>query len=47
VDITAGGYRAAPALLVRRAVLASEQHVTALLRDVPVDPAEVADLIRR
>jgi hypothetical protein len=47
VDITAGGYRPAPTLLVRPAVLASEQHVTALLRDVPIDPAEVADLIRR
>jgi hypothetical protein len=46
VDSTAGCDRAAPTLLVRRAVPAGEQHVTLLLRDVPVDPPEVADLIR-
>jgi len=46
VDSTAGCYRATPTLLVRRAVLAGEQHVTALLRDVPVGTPEVADLIR-
>ena len=44
---TAGCYRAPPTLLVRRAVLVGEQHVAALLREVPVDPPEVADLIRR
>ena len=43
---TAGCSRAPPTLLVRRAVLAGEQHVTALLRDVPVGTPEVADLIR-
>jgi N-acetylglutamate synthase-like GNAT family acetyltransferase len=47
VDTTAGRSPAAPALLVRRAVLAAEPDVTALLRDVPIDPREVADLIRR
>ena len=46
MDSTAGCDRAAPTLLVRRAVPAGEQHVTLLLRDVPVDPPEVADLIR-
>jgi N-acetylglutamate synthase-like GNAT family acetyltransferase len=46
VDTTAGRSPAAQTLLVRRAVLAGEQHVTALLRDIPVDPGEVADLIR-
>jgi ribosomal protein S18 acetylase RimI-like enzyme len=46
VDSTAGRPPVAPTLLVRRAVLAGEQHVAALLRDVPVDPPEVADLIR-
>ena len=43
---TAGCYRAPPTLLVRRAVLAGEQYVAALLREVPVDPPEMADLIR-
>lgn len=47
MDTAAGRSPAAPALLVRRAVLAAEQDVTALLRDVPLDPREVADLIRR
>ncbi len=46
MDITAGCEPAAPPLLVRRAVVAGERDVAALLRDVPVDPAEVADLIR-
>lgn len=36
----------APPLLVRRAVLAGEQDVAALLRDVPLDALQVADLIR-
>jgi GNAT superfamily N-acetyltransferase len=47
VDTTAGCDPAAPPLLVRRAVLAGERDVAALLRDVPIDPAEVADLMRR
>jgi len=47
VDTTAGRLPAAPTLLVRRAVLASEQDVVALLREVPVDTLEVADLIRQ
>jgi GNAT superfamily N-acetyltransferase len=47
VDTTADCDPAAPPLLVRRAVAAGERDVAALLRDVPVDPAEVADLIRR
>lgn len=47
MDTAAGRSPAAPALLVRRAVLAAEQDVTALLRDVPIDPRAVADLIRR
>jgi len=47
VDTTAGRSPAAPALLVRPAVLAGEQDVAALLRDVPLDPREVADLIRQ
>ena len=46
MDSTTGRYRAAPAVLVRRAVLAGEQYVAALLREVPVDPPEMADLIR-
>ena len=46
MDSTAGCDRAAPTLLVRRAVLAGEQYVAALLREVPVDPPEMADLIR-
>jgi GNAT superfamily N-acetyltransferase len=36
-----------PPLLVRRAVPACEQHVVALLREVPVDPQEVAGLVRQ
>jgi GNAT superfamily N-acetyltransferase len=47
VDTTAGRSPAAPTLLVRRAVLAGEQDVAALLCDVPLDRGEVADLIRR
>jgi ribosomal protein S18 acetylase RimI-like enzyme len=47
VDTTAGRFPAAATLLVRRAVLASEQDVAALLRDVPVDPQVVAGLIRQ
>jgi ribosomal protein S18 acetylase RimI-like enzyme len=47
VDTTADCGPAAPPLLVRRATLAGERDVAALLRDVPVDPVEVADLMRR
>jgi GNAT superfamily N-acetyltransferase len=47
VDTTAGCDPAAPPLLVRKAVLAGERDVAALLRDVPLDPVEVAELIRR
>jgi len=36
-----------PLLLVRCAVPAGERDVAALLRDVPLDPVEVAGLIRR
>jgi hypothetical protein len=46
VDITAARNPGAAPLLVRRADLAGERHVAALLREVPVDPLEVADLIR-
>jgi GNAT superfamily N-acetyltransferase len=46
VDTTAARSPAAPPLLVRRADPAAERHVAALLREVPVDPAEVADLMR-
>ena len=46
MDTTAGCDPAAPPLLVQRAALASERDVAALLRDVPVGPMEVADLIR-
>ena len=46
MDTTAGCDPAAPLLLVRRAGLAGERDVAALLRDVPVGPVEVADLIR-
>jgi N-acetylglutamate synthase-like GNAT family acetyltransferase len=35
-----------PLLLVRRAVVAGEPDVAALLRDVPLDSVEVADLMR-
>jgi GNAT superfamily N-acetyltransferase len=46
VDTTAASNPAAPPLLVRRADPAGERDVAALLRDVPVDPLEVADLMR-
>ncbi len=36
-----------PPLLVRRATTAAAQHVAALLRDVPADSGEVAELLRR
>ena len=35
-----------PLLLVRRAAVAGERDVAALLRDVPVGTVEVADLMR-
>jgi len=47
VDITAAGHPAVPPLLVRRAGPAAGRDVAALLRDVPVDPEQVADLIRQ
>jgi ribosomal protein S18 acetylase RimI-like enzyme len=47
VDTTADCDPAAPPLLVRRAALAAERDVAELLRDVPVDPVELADLMRR
>jgi GNAT superfamily N-acetyltransferase len=47
VDTTAGCDPAAPPLLVRKAVVGGERDVVTLLRDVPVDPVEVADLMRR
>jgi N-acetylglutamate synthase-like GNAT family acetyltransferase len=47
VDTTAGRSPSAQALLVRRAVPAGEQDVAALLRDVPIDPRDVPDLIRQ
>jgi GNAT superfamily N-acetyltransferase len=46
VDTNAGWSRAAPPLLVRRAVLAGERDVAALLGDVPLDSRVVADLMR-
>ena len=46
MDTTTGCDPAAPPLLVRRAALAGEREVAALLRDVPVDPVEVAELMR-
>jgi len=46
VETTAGCGPAAPPLLVRRAVLAGERDVAALLCEVPVGAAEVADLMR-
>jgi GNAT superfamily N-acetyltransferase len=46
VDTTAARPPAAPPLLVRQADPAGERDVAALLQDVPVDPAEVADLMR-
>ena len=47
MDTTAGRSPSAQTLLVRRAVPAGEQDVAALLRDVPIDPREVPDLIRQ
>jgi GNAT superfamily N-acetyltransferase len=46
VNTNRAGDPGAPPLLVRQAVLAGEQGVAALLCDVPVDPRQVADLIR-
>lgn len=46
MDTTASGNPAVPPLLVRRADPAGERDVVALLRDVPVDPGEVVDLMR-
>jgi GNAT superfamily N-acetyltransferase len=46
VDTTATRTPAALPLLVRQADPAAERYVAALLQDVPVDPAEVADLMR-
>jgi GNAT superfamily N-acetyltransferase len=46
VDITEGCDLAAPPLLVRRAAVAGERDVAALLHDAPVGPVEIADLIR-
>jgi ribosomal protein S18 acetylase RimI-like enzyme len=46
VDTNAGRSPGAPPLLVRRAVLAGEPDVAALLREVPVGCLEVADLMR-
>jgi GNAT superfamily N-acetyltransferase len=44
--MTGGRDRLTPLLLVRRAVVAGERDVEALLREVPVDLGDVADLIR-
>jgi GNAT superfamily N-acetyltransferase len=44
---TPGRVPATPPLLVRRAVPACEQHVVMLLGEVPLDPREVADLVRQ
>jgi len=46
VDTTAARNPAVPPLLVRRADPAGERDVVALVRDVPVDPEEVVDLMR-
>ena len=46
MDTTAAGNPAASPLLVRRAGPAGERDVAALLREVPLDPGEVADLMR-
>jgi ribosomal protein S18 acetylase RimI-like enzyme len=46
MDITAGCDPTVRPLLVRRAPPTATEHVAALLRDVPVDPQEVADLVR-
>jgi GNAT superfamily N-acetyltransferase len=45
--MTRGGAPVTPLLLVRRAVLAGERDVEALLREVPLGAVEVADLMRR
>ena len=44
---TPGRGPATPPLLVRRAVPACEQHVVMLLGEVPIDPREVAGLVRQ
>ena len=44
---TEGHDQARPPLLMRRADAAAEQHVATLLRDVPVNPAQVAELVRQ
>jgi GNAT superfamily N-acetyltransferase len=41
----AGGGRATPPLLIRHAAVAAAQQAAALLRDVPLDPGEVAELL--
>ena len=46
MDTPAPRNPAVPPLLVRRADPAGERDVVALLRDVPVDPEEVVDLMR-
>jgi GNAT superfamily N-acetyltransferase len=46
VDISAGCDPGTAPLLVRRASPAAERDIAALLREVPMDPREVADLIR-
>jgi GNAT superfamily N-acetyltransferase len=46
VDTTAACNPAAAPLLVRQADPAAERHVAALLREVPMDPGEVADLMQ-
>jgi ribosomal protein S18 acetylase RimI-like enzyme len=43
---TRGRGPATPLLLVRRAVVAGERDAAALLREVPLDAVEVADLMR-
>ena len=45
MDTTTARNPAVALLLVRRADPAGERHVAALLREAPVDPLEVADLI--
>jgi ribosomal protein S18 acetylase RimI-like enzyme len=44
--MTKGRDPATPLLLVRRAAVAGERHVAALLHEVPLDAVEVADLMR-
>ena len=46
MDTTAAGNPAASPLLVRRADPAGERVVAALLREVPMNPGEIADLMR-